>query len=249
MRSWPRLVTVLLCGGLLSCDRGPTGPSSQDGGSAETRQLTSTFFQFTYPAAETESIQAIAAAADAGVPGIVAELGAVGMQQVRVTYYRTQAAMADAVRPIVGQIPSFASGLVTSSRDIHLVTSSAGTARRTTTLLHEFAHCVSLHRNPAIANNPRWLWETLAIYAARDQPDAPRHAAVLAGPQPTIAQLNSFENTAIYDVGFSIGEFIVERGGLEALRALLMSNGNTAAALGVSPEEFLAAWFAWSRGR
>jgi hypothetical protein len=25
-------------------------------------------------------------------------------------------------------------------------------------IVHEFAHCVSLHVNPGIANNPRWLW-------------------------------------------------------------------------------------------
>ena len=239
LAAWPLLIA---CGG-------PTGPGTPGGNGPAPQQLTSTYFQFTYPAADAESVRSIAAAADTGVPGIIAELGANEMPHVRVTYYQSQSAMADAVRPIVGSIPSFASGLVTSSRDIHLVVSTEVIARRTTTLLHEFAHCVSLHRNPSIANNPRWLWETLAIYAARDRSNAPRLAAALAGPQPTFPQLNSFDNTLIYDVGFSLGEFIVERGGIDALRALLISNGNTNAALGLSLDEFLAAWFTWARAR
>lgn len=244
-----RLLSLLSCLALTTCGGGPTGPEAPGGIGGPPQQLTSRYFQITYPAAEAESVRAIAAAADAAVPGIVAELGASGVPLVRVTYYLSQTAMADAVRPLVGQIPAFATGLVTSSRDIHLVVSPDALGRRTTTLLHEFAHCVSLHRNPAIANNPRWLWETLAIYAARDRGNAERLATVLAGPQPTAAQLNSFDNTAIYDVGFSLGEFIVERGGLEALRVLLMSNGDTAAALGLPVDEFLSTWFTWARGR
>ena len=33
-------------------------------------------------------------------------------------------------------------------------------------IVHEFAHCASMRVNPAIANNPRWLWETVALYEA-----------------------------------------------------------------------------------
>ena len=38
-------------------------------------------------------------------------------------------------------------------------------------LVHEFAHCVSLQVNPRIANNPRWLWESVAIYESRQSVD------------------------------------------------------------------------------
>ena len=37
--------------------------------------------------------------------------------------------------------------------------------------VHEFAHGVSLHVNPRFGNNPRWLWEAVAIYEQAD-PDA-----------------------------------------------------------------------------
>jgi hypothetical protein len=230
---------------VMACGGGPDGPSPPAGNGRQ--ELTSAFFQFSYPAGEATSIRAVAEAADAGAPGILSELGAEGMPRVRVTYYASRTALADAVRPMVGEIPSFATGLVTSSTQIHLLSSADPVARKTTTLLHEFAHCASMHRNPSIPNDPRWLWETIAIYAARDRGDAARLAAVLAGPQPTVAQLNAADGTAIYDVGFSIGEYIVERGGLEALRQLLLSNGDTRLAFGVAPDQFLAEWFAWAR--
>jgi hypothetical protein len=235
---------------LLACGGSTTGPPLPESGSPS--QVASTFFQISYPPVEAPAVQAVAAAADAGAPGIIAELGATGMPQVRVTYYASQAAMADAVRPVVGQIPAFATGLVTSARDIHIVGSAAATpdaiARKATVLLHEFAHCVSMHRNPSIPNNPRWLWETIAVYAARDR-STTRLQTILAGAQPTFAQLNSFDNTIVYDAAFSLGEFIVERGGLEALRTLLMSNGDTQTALALSPDEFLSTWFTWARSR
>ena len=36
--------------------------------------------------------------------------------------------------------------------------------------VHEFTHLVSLARNPEIPNNPKWLWEAVAIYESNRPP-------------------------------------------------------------------------------
>lgn len=47
--------------------------------------------------------------------------------------------------------------------------------------------------------------------------------------------------------GYTIGELVVWRGGSEALGRLVVSNGNTAAALGLPPTAFEEEWFAFVR--
>jgi hypothetical protein len=243
------IAIVLLLAIAPACGATPGGPSPP----SAPNTYAAAHFRIAYTTQDASAVATIAAGADAEAPRILAELGMTGMPEVRVTYYETHAAMADAVRPLVGAIPSFASGLVTSARDIHLVwvlpASPDALRLASTRLAHEFAHCVTLQRNPSSANNPRWLWETLAVYTARDRADPSRLAAVLAGSRPTVAQLNSFDTTLVYDVAFSLGEFIVEQRGLDGLRALMLSNGGTTMVFGLSTEEFLDGWFAWARAR
>lgn len=98
--------------------------------------------------------------------------------------------------------------------------------------------------NPTIANNPRWLWETVALYEAGDRVD-PRTAPVLMGGQPpALARLNGVDNADIYQAGFSIGEFIVRRWGRDGLIALIRNNGDITAVTGLSSADFFSQWFA-----
>ena len=118
--------------------------------------------------------------------------------------------------PLVGTVPAFASGLVTGPGDIHVLSPNLASAwsyaNGVTAIVHEFAHCASLRVNPSIANNPRWLWESVALYEAGQIRD-PRTLPYLTGHRPpALADLNRIENTAIYEVGGLIGEFIVETG-------------------------------------
>ena len=116
-------------------------------------------------------------------------------------------------------------------------------------IVHEFAHCVSLQVNSTIANSPRWLWETVAIFEAGDFVN-PRSVTWLSnGPPPTMARLNGFDNTDIYSVGFVLGEFIVSRWGRDGLIGLIRANGNTAAVTGLTESEFLQAWYGFVRTR
>jgi hypothetical protein len=121
--------------------------------------------------------------------------------------------------------------------------------RVATNVVHEFAHCVSLHVNPRIANNPRWYWESVAIYEARQQVDLRTVPYMAALAPPPFATLNAIENTRVYDVGYSIAEFAVSRWGTTALARLLGTTGDTAAAFGIPLEEFERDWFAFVRER
>jgi len=130
-----------------------------------------------------------------------------------------------------------------------------GMRQHTASLLHEFAHLVSMAINPSIPNNPRWLWESVAIYEAGE------YRANLSGIDyiasrdfPTLAELDVGFNEAnqarnIYQVGFTIAEYIVETWGAEGLISLVKRNGNILSTFGISTSEFESGWQAHLEGK
>ena len=54
-----------------------------------------------------------------------------------------------------------ATGYVTGREQARILFTSA--AETESVAVHEFAHIVSLFVVPNFANNPRWLWESVAI--------------------------------------------------------------------------------------
>ena len=116
-------------------------------------------------------------------------------------------------------------------------------------IVHEFAHCVSMHLNARIPNNPRWFWESVAIYESGQTADLRTLGYMRDGQVPSFASLNSFDNRQVYELGYSIAEFIVTRWGRDALNKLVLNNANVSATLGVSQTEFEAQWLAFVRQR
>jgi hypothetical protein len=116
---------------------------------------------------------------------------------------------------------------------------------------HELAHCVSLFVNPRFANNPRWLWESVALWENGELVDPRTLDYMVGGRPPTLEQLSADVSTSrqVYEVGFTIGEFVAATGGRQALVRLIQTNGDTAAVLGLSPRAFEDAWYAFVRER
>jgi hypothetical protein len=239
----------VVCAALLTCGGSPPGPSPSGSGGT----YASAHFRFQYTPLDAGNIAEIAAAVEREYERILADLGADGLPTVNVTFYVDHASMEAATRSIAGVVPSGAAGLVTSRSQIHLMSPNHPAwgpyDRMLSHLVHEFAHCVSLHVNPRIANNPRWLWESVAIYESRQSVDLAAIGYMRALAPPAFSTLSGFDNTRVYDVGFSIAAFVVSRWGQRALRDLVVANGDTAAVLGVSLEEFERQWFAFARER
>jgi hypothetical protein len=110
---------------------------------------------------------------------------------------------------------------------------------------HELAHCISLHIQSNFGNNPRWLWEAVAIYESGEFHD-PRNINYLAsGDYPTIAELNGDFNNGdqkIYEVGYLITEFILHEWGKVKLIELIRNLGDVENVLDISVTDFEGKW-------
>ena len=244
-----RALTLVLILALPACGRGPVQP---DDVLPQTRQVTSANFVFHYTMGDASIVEALGDRVDAASQRIAGDLGAANMPRVNVHVYATHAEMAAAVRPVVPSLPSWATGLFTAPDRIHLLSPvrlGQTADRAAVSVLHEFGHCVTLHLNPASANNPRWLWETVALFEARQQVDPRTLPYLVAGEWPSLSALDAMSNPQIYEVGYLLGEFVVDRAGLAGLRALIASRGNTLTALGLDEPAFESQWGEFVRNR
>jgi hypothetical protein len=249
-----RTIALLLASLLPACGGGspPSGPTPTATPPPAFQTQQSANFTFRYTAIDASTVAQTAARVEAEHARVTRDLGVTGMGRVTITLYPDQAALRAGVAPFVGVIPSFATGLVTGPYDVHIVSPNAQPGSYDTVIVHivhEFAHGVSLVANPGFANNPRWLWEAVALYEARQFVD-PRGLGYLTSLQPpTLAQLSDISDVRIYDVGALIGEFVVETWGQEALVRLVRTNGDLAAVLGIDDATFVSRWMAYVRSR
>ena len=111
------------------------------------------------------------------------------------------------------------------------------------TAVHEFAHIVTLQVNSSIGNNPRWLWEALALYEAQQFNDPKTLPYMVLGDYPTLYELNDKSNTNIYRVGYILLEYVIETWGKDSVIELIKSNGNIPETLGITFEKFESGWY------
>jgi hypothetical protein len=243
-RIWPALVVAFLAG----CGDAspPTSPQPESRGT-----YTSAHFRFEYPAADQSHIVQTAARLEQDYVRILQDLGVPSMPLVVVALYGSHADMVAGAGPNVGVIPSWATGLVSAVDRIHLLSPGAAgpSPRVTSDLVHEFAHCVSIQLNRSIPNNPRWLWEAVAIYESGQRVDPRSLPYMIAERPPAFGQFSGFDNSLVYDVGYTIAEFVVDRWSAAALRELVLANGDTQRVLQRSLPDFEVEWYAFVRQR
>lgn len=118
--------------------------------------------------------------------------------------------------------------------------------------VHEFAHVVSQHVNARIGNNPRWLWEAVALYESGSLINPKGLAYMVSGNYPTLQQLNGDYNAGdqkIYSVGYTIVEFINLTWRKNATIALIESNGNIFKVLSLTDAEFENQWYQFVKAK
>lgn len=111
--------------------------------------------------------------------------------------------------------------------------------------VHEFVHSVTLQVKINFANNPRWLWEAIALYESGGFIHPRNISYLMSGNYPTLSELNSNYNTGarkIYEVGYLLSEFLKQTWGMEKVVELIKENGNLQLVLSITTAEFEAQW-------
>src|SRR5262245_40672423 len=243
MRAAPALVNTLRRGptaallfvgaiAALSCDGSgsPTGPGSPSP-PALTLEQSSDNFTLQYSEASAGVVQRYLGELEANLPRVLADLDVTLTQRIVGRLHRDR----DAFQAATGFIGSGA------ARGPYLF-DLAALPYAPSDAVHEMAHCVTWNRAPA-ALSTTWLWESIAVYEARSFVPPASIPDLVAGRFPTLAQLNDLSHRpSVYQVGYTITEFLVEERGWDAVRRLVVSRGDIESALGISTVEFEARW-------
>lgn len=229
------------CGGGVGAATAPTAATG-----ALSLRLETARFRLYADAVPQAVLQDVAAALERELPRFEADLQAPGPRPFSAHVYQDEAAWAaEALRFFGRRLDT--SGYVAGPDELR-VRAVAQVARNAT---HELAHCVSLRLNPTFGNNPRWLWESVALYENGELVDPRTLDYMVAGRPPSLAELDADVTASrrVYEVGFTIGEFVVERFGRDALVRLIRANGDTTTVLALSPGAFVDAWSGFVRDR
>lgn len=235
------LLAAAGCGG--GDPRAPTAPAAAP---ALAVRLETAHFRLHTDSTPDGVLQEIAVRLEAALPRYQADLGVGATRPFTVRVWQDPAAwLAEVERHFGRRFET--SGYVTGPDELRVL----AVAQVALNATHELAHCLSLYVNPGSANNPRWLWESVALWENGELVD-PRTLGYMAGGNPpTLDQLNADFSASrqVYEVGYTIGEFVVARGGREALVRLIQANGDAVAVLGLSTRAFEEAWYAFVRER
>ena len=122
------------------------------------------------------------------------------------------------------------------------------TNRSPLTAIHEFAHLVSMQINETIPNNPRWLWEAVALYLTNDFTDPRSIPYMVSGEYPNLNELNTNYNNSnhsIYNIGYVLLEYIVQTWDMNTVIRLIETNGNIREVLEITVAEFELGWYSF----
>lgn len=150
-----------------------------------------------------------------------------------------------------------ASGSIEGVGKLHFVQQAWSQIDNQKVALHEFTHAVTLKLlldlEPTPLNEklfdgkfkqfPIWLWEAVATYEAGELVDPKSLGYMKNGAYPKLGELsNKSKGGKIYQVGYTITEYILQQYGKDKLLQLIASYGDLASTLGVSEDEFSQAW-------
>ena len=219
----------------ISCDgdSSPTGPSRPpiDPNALPLEQSSANFtLQYSEPSAAV--VAAYLAELEANLPRVLADLDVTLTARIVGRLYPDFQSFSAATGF------SFGGGAASGPYLFHLVAIPYAPSDA----VHEMAHVVTFHLSRA-GGNPVWLWESIAVYESRQLVPPSSIPDLVAGRFPTLVELNDFfHRPSIYQVGYTICEFLVEEWGWDAVRRLVVVRGDLESTLGLSTAEFEARW-------
>jgi len=223
-----------------SCGSTPTAPSTT--AERPTVKLATAHFQILGDRAGAAVLAGLADALESEYARITSDLRVSGLQPTSVYVWQDSTSFYEHMRTTAGTVWQGAAGWVPGPHTVSILVVSESRARASA--VHEFAHVLSLGVNPTFGNRPRWLWETVALYENRELVDPRTLDYMRNGQYPSLAELDSPYGVSgrVYQVGYVLGEYIVQAWGLDGLVRLIQRNGDLTAALGVTTAAFEAGW-------
>ena len=242
MRGW--LACVL--GLSIACGGGDTVSTPTAVAEALELRIQTDHFRILAGTAPAATVQAAADRLEAEYARVLSGLGLSTLPVITVRIWQDETTYFNELTRYFG-VRYQAAGYITGPAELRVL----AVANLSTNVVHEFIHAASMSLNPSFANNPRWLWETVALYDNGELVEPRRVDYLVRGAFPTLQQLNADPNAGrqVYEVGYLLGDFIVSTWGRPALLRLVQTNGDLPGVLGVSTAEFESAWQTFVRQR
>lgn len=240
------LATLVVFPALHSCSPdSPTAPNTGNtGDTGEPATFSTDHFDIhLYDGLSQADVAAVADRLEAEYGRIVGDLGVAQMPRVNVGIWADQQSFYQAMEALNGMVYFGAGGYILGPTGFRmLMTGDPGQIA-----VHEFVHVVTLNINRSFSNDPRWLWEAVAVFEAGEFVEPTSLSFMNPGSFPTLAQLNVDYDQGywIYQVGYVLTEYIVETWGFGAVISLIASNGDIQGTLGITEGEFEEGWHAW----
>jgi hypothetical protein len=204
-------------------------------------------FKIFYTQLDNKNIKEIADNLENNYRRIITNLQSQELPVVSIYFYTDTATFRKALK-FGPKVPAWVNGITHGDSAIHMISPNNPTEdyqdmiRNT---IHEFVHCVSRHINKTINNNPRWLWESIAIYESNQISDPHQLSYLVNQKPPTLKELNDLSKSYVYEVGYFLAEYLVEIKGNDVLNTLIKNNGNIQQTLNMDDAEFIKQWFAF----
>lgn len=178
---------------------------------------------------------------------VLAALGMDDMPMVTVRLWRDNEHYQDVMEAAFGARAPGSRGYVVGDHEVRILLTGAENEPREA--VHEFVHAVTLRLNPDFGNNPRWLWEAVAIYVAGETPRPETVFLFQNNKCPSLGQLSQpFNNGgSIYDVGYYLIDYTVNTWGNDTVIRLIKTNGDISGTLGISEDAFEKDWCSFVR--
>jgi len=201
----------------------------------EANQLSPNFTIQVIGAVEEDSIRAIRDALEGSIPRITEELGMTEFPSFVVKVWSDPNEFSSAFAGEGGQggvdrgyVNTIESEIrVLNGEDVEQI------------VVHEFAHLATLAVNPTLAQNPIWLWESLALYLDDSgPPDTKTLTCVSESNALSLDDLSRPGAAKVYHVGYFIVDYVLATWDRTALIRLIENNGNIEKSLGIDQEQF-----------